>query len=104
MSLYVHTVDKKDINIVHYLGLSHKSAEVIIMCAFGAHMIKEVTRSQMTSALKFFSGPRHLQKSDKSQLTMPLAMTFLDKKIVAIKDDADPENLSRNDVTKSGTF
>ena len=62
----VHTVDKKYINIVYYLGLSQKSAEVIIMCAFGAHMIKEVTRSQMTSALKFFSGPRHLQKSDKS--------------------------------------
>ena len=76
------------------------------MCAFGAHTIKEVTRSQMASASKFFLGAadRQICKGEKSQMMKPLAMAFLNKKIVVVKGDADYNDLSRGDVAKEGTF
>ena len=70
------------LSLLSILGLSQKSIEIIIMCAFGAHMINEVTRSQMASASKFFLGAadRQVYKGEKSQMMKPLAMAFLSKK------------------------
>lgn len=87
--------------------MSQKSAEVIVMCAFGAHTIKEVSRSQMASAVKFFlevAERKHLKTADKSQLVKPLAMAFVKKKIVIVKEGTNMDDLSRCDIYKVGTF
>ena len=34
--------------------MSQESANIITMCAFGAHSLKEVSRGQLASAAKFF--------------------------------------------------
>ena len=75
------------------------------MCAFGAHTIKEVTRSQMSSAVKFFlgkAGKSQLQKADKSQLIKPLAMAFLEKKVVRVDAGANMDHLVRGNVHNEG--
>ena len=71
------------------------------MVAFGAHSYKEVGRTQLNSAVKFFNLPKSL---GKSQLAVPLAAAFLDNDIVSIKEGADISTLCRQDVMKCGTF
>ena len=74
------------------------------MVAFGAHQYKEIGRTQLASAVKFFRLPKSLGKAEKPQLAIPLATSFLDKKIVQIKDGANITTLCRQDVSKCGTF
>ena len=72
------------------------------MCAFGAHSFKEISRSQLASAAKFFmkNKKRDMGNAEKSQLVGPLASVFIDRGIVG----ATIENLSRDDLTKEKTF
>ncbi len=87
--------------------MSLKSAEVVVMCAFGAHFIKEVSRSQLCAAAKTLlpkEERRYLQGAEKTKFLKPLAEVFVGKAIVAIKHGADVENLTREDVDKVGTY
>ena len=76
------------------------------MCAFGAHSFKEISRSQLVSAAKFYikNKKRDLGKAEKMQLVGPLASVIIDRGIVVLKEGATFANLSRNDVTKVKPF
>ena len=76
------------------------------MCAFGAHSFKEISRSQLASAAKFFikNKKRDMGKAEKMQLVGPLASVFIDRGIVVIREGATITNLSRDDITKEKTF
>ena len=90
-----------------FTDLSQESAKVVEMCAFGAHTFKEVARSQLTSAAKFFlkgEGRKLIAKADKQQLVDLLALVFIDKEVVVLCDGANKKNLCREDVSKEGTF
>lgn len=90
-----------------FTDLSQESAKVVVMCAFGAHTFKEVARSQLTSAAKFFlkgEGRKLIAKADKQQLVDLLAPVFIDKEVVVLRDGANKKNLCREDVSKEGTF
>jgi hypothetical protein len=77
------------------------------MCAFSAHFIKEVSRSQLCAAAKTL-----LSKEDRKSLTgaekqtflKPLASQFLNRNIVSIKKRSNLANLTRDSVIKTGTF
>ncbi len=87
--------------------LSLKSAEVVVMCAFGAHFIKEVSCTQLTSAAKTLLARderKPLQGAEKGAFMKPLAKAFIDKKIVAIQKGAKFTNLTREDVNKCGKY
>ena len=77
------------------------------MCAFGACLIKEVSRSKLCAAAKAVmpkEESRALRGVEKNKLLKPLAKVFLEKNIVTIEEGADIENLTRGTVTKVGTF
>ena len=74
------------------------------MVAFGAHQYKEIGRTQLASAVKFFRLSKSLAKAEKPQLAIPLATAFLAEKIVETKVGANLNCLCRQDVTKCGTF
>ena len=76
------------------------------MCAFDAHSFKEISRSQLASAAKFFirDKKRDMGKAEKVQLFGPLASVFLDRGIVVIREGATITNLSCNDISKEKTF
>ena len=87
--------------------LSAKSAQVVVMTAFGAHFLKEVSRSQLTGAAKHLLPPiikKTLVGGEKSAFIVPLAKAFLAENIVVVKKGANLSNLSREDVSKAGTF
>ena len=82
--------------------LSEKSARVIVMEAYGAHFLKEVSRSQLLSAAKSLlpiDQRRNLCGVEKTSLLLPLARAFIMNNIVKIKG-----NLTRVNVEKIGTF
>ena len=87
--------------------LSEDSARTIVMCAFGAHTYREVTRTQLASAIRYFTKGEErktLTKKEKHELVSPLARMFLKKEIVTIRKEANLNNLSVQDVNKEGTF
>ena len=76
------------------------------MCAFAAHFIKEVSRAQLCSASKTIlprEQRRMLNLAVKQKFMKPLAAE-LKKYIVSIRPLSNLKNLSRDDVTKVGTF
>ena len=77
------------------------------MCIFGAHTYREVTRTQLASAIRYFTKGEErkiLSKKEKHELVNPLARMFLKKGIVIIRKGANLNNLSVEDVNKEGTF
>ena len=87
--------------------MSELNARTIVMCAFGAHSYKEISRSQLASAAKYFSKgeeKKMMAKAEKQQLIVPLASIFIRENIVTIREGADLTNLSMDDVCKEGTF
>ena len=87
--------------------MSQESANIIIMCAFGAHSLKEVSRGQLASAAKFFlkgTERKLVPKADKHELVSLLAPFFIQSGVVAIRDGASSQDLERDDVTNEGTF
>lgn len=90
-----------------HLDISLKSCEVVVVCAFGSHFLKEVSRSQLCAAAKTLLPKVErstLHGTEKCNFIKPLAKIFLEKKIVSINKDARIENLTRKDVKKVGTF
>lgn len=79
---------------------------MIVMCAFGAHSFKEITRSQLASAAKFFmkDNKKNISKAEKHQLVGPLASVFIDRGILVVRDGAKIDDLTRSDVSKEKTF
>ena len=66
--------------------LSIKSAECIVACAFGAHFIKEVTRTQLAGDVKSLLSKddrKILNGAEKGRLLKPLARAFVSKGIVS---------------------
>ena len=97
--------------ILHHvcIDLSDKSAEVIVLEAFGAHFLKEIGRNQLLSAAKSFVPPKErksLCNTAKMGLVNPLARAFLNKRnIIEIKSGKrGNRQLTRNDVSNIGTF
>ena len=86
--------------------MSQKSATVIMLEAFGAHFIKEITRAQLMSATKSLipQKKKKLQNAEKCDLYIPLGRAFVQNGIVHIKGGSNIEDLSRGDVSKVGTF
>lgn len=84
------------------------SAEVVVMCAYGAHFIKEVARKQLAAAAKTLLSREErslLQGADKNQFLKPLAIQFLKRGIITYtRDDVNIESIRRQDVVKTGTF
>ena len=85
------------------------SAEVIVMCAYGAHFIKEVATKTACCCCKNSPKQRRkrslLQGADKNQFLKPLAIQFLKRGIVTYtRDDVNIESIRRQDVVKTGTF
>ena len=77
------------------------------MCAFGAHAIKVVSRSQLCAAAKSLLSKdikKQLNGAERNKFIKPLAYAFLESNIVTIEDGANIENLSRANVNKTGTF
>ena len=83
------------------------SAEAVLLTAFGAHFLKEVSRSQLESAAKSLLSQQiiqQLKKADKGDFSMPLAEAFLKKGIVKVAEGCNLRNLSRGDLKKVGPF
>ena len=77
------------------------------MCAFGVHFIKEVSRSQLYAACKSMLPKEERKKlygAEEQKFLKPLGIEFLKKKIVTFEKGSDLNNLSRNSVSKVGTF
>ena len=77
------------IAIIHiHIGISTKSAEVVVACAFQAHFIKEVSRQQLTGAARVLltkDDAKDLRSAEKRKFVKPLAMAFLKQRIVGVK-------------------
>lgn len=87
--------------------MSEESARAIVMCAFGALSYKDISRTQLASAAKYFTKgeeKKMMAKAEKYQLVGHLASIFLRERIVQIKEGANLNNLSIDDVCKEGTF
>ena len=87
------------------------SAEAVLLTAFGAHFLKEISRSQLESAAKSLlpmTTIQRLKKGDKADFTIPLAEAFLKKGVVKLAEDTDAnynlQNLARGDIKKVGPF
>ena len=89
-----------------FTDLSQESAKVV-MCAFGAHTFKEVAHSQLTSAAKFFlkgEGRKLIAKADKQQLVDLLALVFIDKEVVVLRDGANKKIYAGRMLARRGHF
>ena len=75
------------------------------MCAFQAHKFKDVTRSQLYSALRCLNKATasDLRGADKASLAKPLAAAFIKEKIIEIVPWAKLENVKNSEVEKVGT-
>lgn len=76
------------------LALSMKSAEVIVAAAFQQVRLKDVSRSQLSGAVKSLcpEKKKQLRAADKSSMVLPVAKALLNKGIV--QAEGDMENLS----------
>lgn len=90
------------------IELSLKSAEVIVLTAFGCHLFKQLSRSQLDSAGKTLSVPldtrRALSKGGKTEYLIPLAKGFLKNGIIKVRKGASLASLARDDIRKMKTF
>ncbi|KAL5506628.1 hypothetical protein EMCRGX_G008324 [Ephydatia muelleri] len=81
---------------------SVKSAEVIVLQAFGVHFLKEVTRQQLVRAINNHlpqnAERKALLTAPKTSLLKPLAQGLLAKKIIQINSGADVCDLTRDDI------
>ena len=110
---HLQNFDTKTNLSVHFffqIDLSKESATAVILCAFGIHNIKEVSRSQLHSAMRLYctgEERKNLSKCDKKDdLIIPLASLLLWEDIVGIKEDSEAsiDNLCRDDIEKKKTF
>ena len=86
-----------------HTGMSLKSAEVIVMVAFQAHKLKDISRGQLYGAIKKLCPPeqvKELRGCDKLNLCMPLAKALVTRKVVKVVSGAKYSNIKRVDVNK----
>ena len=76
------------------------------MTAFGAHFLKEISRTQLLSAAKRLLShqKKTLNSLEKNEFLIPLGKALVEHSIIAIRKGALVKDLSRNDVEKVGTF
>ena len=89
------------------IGLSVKSGQVLVMTAFGAHFLKDISCFQLMSAAKSLLSShdrKELHGAEKSHFMVPLGKAFVKNGIVKINKGACVESLVRNDASKIGTF
>ena len=82
--------------------LSVKSAEVIVLVAFNALKLTDVSKSQLVAAAKSF-GRKLPNKVDKASLIKPVAASLVKNNGVKVLGGV-VENLSRVEVKKVGNF
>ena len=102
-SKYMH------ISKVYYnfpIDLMPESVKLIIMCAFGAHSFKEISRSQLVSAVKhhIHENKRNIAKLEKQQLVEPLAAVLIEKGIITIREGAASNSLKRSNIFNAKPF
>ena len=75
------------------------------MVAFGAHFLKEISRTQMLSAAKQLLPlqKKTLNSLEMNEFLIPLGKAFVENSIIAIRKGALVKDLSRDDVKKVGT-
>jgi len=107
---YIQTsacINNLTLAIFFHIDMSNTSAEAVVLTAFGAHFLKEVSRSQLESAAKSLLATNvltNLKKADKGDFIIPLAEALIKHKIVKVVEDADWKQLGRQDLEKVGTF
>ena len=73
--IHMHTTHTLDQYIVLFsTELSEDSARTIVLCTFGAHTYREVTRTQLTSAICYFTKGderKMVSKKEKHELVGP---------------------------------
>lgn len=95
--------------IILHTALTFKGGEVVVMEAFGAHFMKDVSRGQLTSAAKSLLSSKQRKSiasmgAEKSHFISRLAKEFLHRKIVHNRKNASLNSLCRNNVKKVGPF
>ena len=87
------------------IDLSTKSAEIIIMTAFLAHIIKDISRGQLLSALNSLNKTSgEFRSADKGELVRPLAMSLIESNVVEVVPWAKLNNLTLVDCKKKALF
>ena len=84
------------------IDLSTKSAEVVLMSAFRAHRLKDISRGQLLSALNSLNkNSGEFRSADKAKLVKPLAIALIRSKVVPW---AKLDNVTMLDCEKVGTI
>ena len=80
----------------------------MVMITFGAHSIKEVSRTQLAGAIKLYAlagEKKDLLKLDKREMILPVAQIFIRHKIVKlVHTDIHSKDFSHDKVFKTGIF
>ena len=84
--------------------LTQKSAEVIVLKAFGAIKASDITRQQLMSAAKKLGFSKKKTKDDKASLLMAVVAGLLDKHIIKVAEGVDGSNVLRKDVIRVCPF
>ena len=85
-------------------GLTSIQSEMVIMEAFQVHRIKEVSRQQLTSALRGGNIlPSAMKALDKGRLIKAVAALLLSRGVVEVQGALDG-TLRRSDIKKVGVF
>ena len=78
---------------------------MVIMVAFGAHSIKEVSRTQLAGVIKLYGTAeekRELLKMDKKKMICPVADMFLREKIVTVTVKGGGDCYDFDNIVKTG--
>ena len=88
-----------------YLEMTMRNASVVVMVAFRAHAIKDITRTQLAGAVKLYAAPgerKELLKLDKKDMIPEVAQMFQREGIVSVQGDA--KEFSCDNIIKTGIF
>ena len=83
------------------------NAAVLVVVTFGAHAIKEISRTQLAGANKLYAsaGEKTFLKLDKRDMILPVAQIFIRQKIVKlVHTDIHSKDFSHDKVFKTGVF
>ena len=89
--------------MVFAIVLNANSAEAVVLAAFEAHFLKDLTRAQLNSALKSLCSTEeqnNLSGKEKSKLVIPVATQLIAKNYVRIEDGIKLGSITRDDVQK----
>jgi len=89
--------------MIFAIVLNTNSAEAVVLAAYEAHFLKDVSRAQLNSALKLLCSAeqrKSLLGKEKSTIMIPLAIQLIAKKYVKMKLGS----ITRDDATKVKPF